>query len=155
MASIQAGWKGRTLYAIIDSTMAITSISSALTAARTEAGLSQRQLAAKAGTAQSLVARIERGQANPTMDTITRLVDAAGFDLEITVVPKPASDPIVELLKRDVDRSLLRENLKKTPQQRMRTLQAMAELVEETRRARAKRSAKRATKSVTKRGAKR
>jgi hypothetical protein len=33
------------------------------------------------------------------------------------------SDPVIELYKRDVDRTLLRENLKLTPEERVRKLQ--------------------------------
>jgi hypothetical protein len=32
-------------------------------------------------------------------------------------------DPVIELYKRDVDRTLLRENLKLTPEQRLQKLQ--------------------------------
>ena len=46
--------------------------------ARTRAGLSQRALARKAGTAQSVIARIERGQTSPTWETLERLLAAAG-----------------------------------------------------------------------------
>ena len=41
-------------------------------------------------------------------------------------MPEPVSlepDPVIELYKRDVDRTLLRENLKLTPEQRVRKLQ--------------------------------
>jgi transcriptional regulator with XRE-family HTH domain len=49
--------------------------------ARLRAGLTQRGLAAKAGTSQSVVARIERGTASPSVDTLARLLDASGFEL--------------------------------------------------------------------------
>ena len=49
--------------------------------ARRHAGLTQRQVARRARTAQSVVARIERGQTSPSWDTLTRLLAAAGFDL--------------------------------------------------------------------------
>jgi hypothetical protein len=44
-------------------------------------------------------------------------------------------DPVVEAYKRDVDRTLLRENLKLTPEERLRKLQAMQEWAVELRRA--------------------
>ncbi|HEX9691967.1 MAG TPA: hypothetical protein VGA22_07705 [Gemmatimonadales bacterium] len=44
-------------------------------------------------------------------------------------------DPVTEAYKRDVDRSLLRENLKKTPTERVRALMALQRLAEEARRA--------------------
>jgi transcriptional regulator with XRE-family HTH domain len=49
--------------------------------ARTRAGLTQRELAKRARTAQSVIARIERGQSDPSWETLTRLLAAAGFSL--------------------------------------------------------------------------
>lgn len=49
--------------------------------ARARAGLTQRELAKRARTAQSVIARIERGQSDPSWETLTRLIAAAGFDL--------------------------------------------------------------------------
>lgn len=49
--------------------------------ARILAGMTQRQLARKAHTAQSVVARIELGETSPSWHTLTRLLGAAGFDL--------------------------------------------------------------------------
>ena len=37
--------------------------------------------------------------------------------------PEFGSDPVIEAYKKDVDRSLLRENLKLTPDERLRKLQ--------------------------------
>jgi len=50
--------------------------------ARARAGLSQRQLARRARTAQSVVARIEGGLASPSWETLARLLAAAGFALD-------------------------------------------------------------------------
>lgn len=60
-------------------------------AARTRAGLSQRTLAERAGTAQSVVARIESGMVSPTWVTLTRLVEAAGFDLTAALALRPVA----------------------------------------------------------------
>ena len=49
--------------------------------ARRRAGVTQRELARRAGTAQSVVARIERGQTDPSMATLSRLLAAAGFEV--------------------------------------------------------------------------
>ena len=49
--------------------------------ARRRAGLSQRALARRAGTAQSVVARIELGVTDPSSGTLGALLDAAGFEL--------------------------------------------------------------------------
>ena len=44
-------------------------------------------------------------------------------------------DPVIEVYKRDVDRTLLRQNLKRTPEERWRTLAAATALADEMRRA--------------------
>jgi hypothetical protein len=44
-------------------------------------------------------------------------------------------DPVIEALKRDVDRTLLRENLKLTPQERFEKLENFVQFAEELRRA--------------------
>ena len=90
--------------------------------ARHAASLSQRELAERVGTSQSAIASLERGDANPTVETLARCAEAAGFELGLTLQPAPASDPVVERYKRDVDRSLLRENLRKTVDERLRAL---------------------------------
>lgn len=105
-------------------------------AVREGAGLSQRALAERAHTTQAVVARIESGASAPSLDTLRRLVTAAGYEMQLNVVRQPAPDPVIEAYKRDVDRTLLIENLRKTPEQRMQTLVAMACLSTEMRRAR-------------------
>ena len=57
--------------------------------ARLRAGLTQRELARRAETAQSVVARIELGRTSPTWETLTRLLAAAGFDLDATLAVRP------------------------------------------------------------------
>ena len=54
--------------------------------ARSDAGLSQRELARAAGTSQGAIAAYESGQRSPTLETLTRIVRAAGRDLRIQVV---------------------------------------------------------------------
>jgi len=61
--------------------------------ARTRAGLSQRQLAKRAGTAQSVVARIEGGQTSPTWDTLERLLAAADCAVNPQVEPRVVVEP--------------------------------------------------------------
>lgn len=48
--------------------------------------------------------------------------------------PPDFYDPVVEAYKKDVDRTLLRENLKLTPQQRCEKFERMMETVFELRR---------------------
>jgi transcriptional regulator with XRE-family HTH domain len=103
--------------------------------ARTRAALTQRELARRARTAQSIVARVERGQTRSSLDTIMRLLAAAGFGLHVELIPGATPDPLVEVYKRDIDRSLLRRNLQKTVDERVRSLQALAHLAGEAHRA--------------------
>lgn len=41
-------------------------------------------------------------------------------------LPRPERDPIIEAYKKDVDRTLLRERLKRTPTERLEDLAALA-----------------------------
>ena len=95
--------------------------------ARRRSGLAQIELAKRAGTSQSAVARLERGHASPTVATLERLVRAAGFDLRLELVPNSPADPVIEAYKKDVDRTLLRENLRKSVDERLRSLAEMQE----------------------------
>lgn len=58
------------------------------------AGLSQRGLAQRAGTAQSVVARIENGTTSPSWQTLTGLLGAAGFELRASLARRaPVASP--------------------------------------------------------------
>jgi transcriptional regulator with XRE-family HTH domain len=58
--------------------------------ARTAAGLTQRELARRARTAQSVVARIELRLTSPSWDTLSRLLAAAGFEARAELESRPA-----------------------------------------------------------------
>ncbi len=60
--------------------------------ARKRAGLSQRELGARAGTTQSSIARLEAGRTSPSLDTVRRLIRLCGLDLEVMIVPYDDSD---------------------------------------------------------------
>jgi transcriptional regulator with XRE-family HTH domain len=60
--------------------------------ARLRAGLTQSELAARAGTAQSGIARWESGRTTPSLDDVRRLVRLCGLDLEVAIVPRDDSD---------------------------------------------------------------
>jgi len=87
--------------------------------ARHRAALSQRELAERAGTAQSVVGRIESGQSSPTVETLANLLDAAGFELDAELIPRRDRDPVIELYKRDIDQTLLVENLRESVDERL------------------------------------
>ena len=75
--------------------------------ARTNAGLSRRALAARAGVPTSTVSRIEDELSEPTLSMLDRLIDAAGGRLAIEVVGSDDRPTIAELataLDRDAGR---------------------------------------------------
>jgi len=55
-------------------------------------GLTQSELALRAGTSQAAVARFETGVSNPSTATLQRLTRAAGFEVKIQLVPVKASN---------------------------------------------------------------
>jgi transcriptional regulator with XRE-family HTH domain len=59
---------------------------------RTDAGLTQRQLAERAGTSAAAVCLYESGRRVPRVDTLTRLVAATGASLVLRADPAPAID---------------------------------------------------------------
>lgn len=76
--------------------------------ARRRAGLSQRALAARTGVAQPTIARIERGQDDPRVGTLDRLLRAC--DETLATVPPAGSG---------IDRTEIRVLLALTPAQRV------------------------------------
>jgi len=61
-------------------------VASVIRGARTAAGLSQAELAERAGTSQPALARYETGTTLPTLPTLERLVAACGKRLEVRAV---------------------------------------------------------------------
>ena len=61
--------------------------------ARRRAGLSQHQLATRAGTSQATVSAYENGRKEPTVETFNRLLAAAASRL----VVEPAERPVVQV----------------------------------------------------------
>jgi len=68
--------------------------------ARNDRGLSQRKLARKAGTSQAAIAAYESGKRSPTLETLARIVRAAGLDLRIQLVPADSHDEWLALYER-------------------------------------------------------
>lgn len=54
--------------------------------ARLRAGLTQAELARRAATSQSAIARYERGDVSPRVDTLDRIVAACGLELRPSLV---------------------------------------------------------------------
>ena len=82
--------------------------------ARARAGVTQRELARRARTDQSVVARIESGSTSPSWETLSRLLEAAGLALDVTL--RPLAPELSHMLE-DVPRIL-----RLTPEQRLTEL---------------------------------
>src|SRR5690348_13970835 len=68
--------------------MRMTGSARLLLSARKAAGLTQRALARRARTSQSVIARIESGATSPSWQTLERLLNRAGFELRASVTVK-------------------------------------------------------------------
>jgi transcriptional regulator with XRE-family HTH domain len=90
--------------------------------ARTRAGLSQRQLALRAGVSQPAVARLESGRHTPSLTTLARLLAACGERLVLDSVPVD-----------DHDLSLLESTLALSVEQRIDRLLALQGFADELR----------------------
>src|SRR5438874_930193 len=60
-----------------------------LTWCRRHAGLSKRALARRAGTAPAAVVWMESGARDPSIGTLARCIEAAGYRLELDAWPAP------------------------------------------------------------------
>lgn len=67
---------------------------STIRAARIRAGLTQVELAANAHVAQSVVSAYEASKREPSFEMLRRLVSAAGFDLDVSLVPSAPMSPL-------------------------------------------------------------
>ncbi len=97
-----------------------------LKSARTQAGMTQRDLAKRARTAQSVVARVELGETNPSLRTLNRLVKAAGFNISAELEAIPTLDPT---LMDDVPRIL-----RMSPEERLREVAQVSRFIAAARR---------------------
>lgn len=92
--------------------------------ARRRAGLTQDQLARRLGTSQSAIARWESGAVSPTLETLSRVVEACG--LSLTIILGDADDH---------DLGLALTNTDLTPQERLEQLISGIRFTEELRNA--------------------
>jgi ribosome-binding protein aMBF1 (putative translation factor) len=76
--------KYRKAYEALDDEFAVAK---AVIAARNRAGLTQIELARKMGTTQPVVARMEGGRVQPSLQTLQRLAKATGSKLMIRFEP--------------------------------------------------------------------
>jgi transcriptional regulator with XRE-family HTH domain len=82
--------------------------------ARTRAGLSQGELSERSGKDRAQIARWERDVVTPSLETLRELLQACGFDLDMTLVLYKPPDPSDEVE--------LRRALSRTPQERLRAM---------------------------------
>lgn len=85
--------------------------------ARRLAGLTQRELALRLGTTQSAVSNWERGRDVPRVDTLARILEACGFEADMSFRRQD-----------DVDRAQIRQNLAMTPGERLESVRNVSEL---------------------------
>jgi len=95
-------------------------------AARDRAGLTQRALAHRCGTSQSVVARIENGRTDPSTSTLERLLAAAGFELRTVLELVPVAD---SHMLEDIARILAL-----TPEERLREVENVSRFAAAARR---------------------
>jgi transcriptional regulator with XRE-family HTH domain len=85
--------------------------------ARRLGGITQAELARRLGTSQSAVSNWERGRDTPRVDTLARILEACGFEADMTFRRLD-----------DVDRAQLRENLAMAPAARLASVRNVSRL---------------------------
>jgi transcriptional regulator with XRE-family HTH domain len=85
--------------------------------ARRLAGLTQAELARRLATTQSAVSNWERGRDTPRVDTLARILEACGFEADMTFRRHD-----------DVDRAQIRQNLAMTPAERLESVRNVSRL---------------------------
>ena len=105
-------------------------------------GLRQREAAELFNTTQPRISEVVRGKVDEfTIDSLVNMLAAAGIPHDVEPPRQPegaALDPVIEAYKPGVDRTLLRENLKRTPSERVGALVALQRLADEAAAARRK-----------------
>lgn len=79
-------------------------------AARKRQGLSQADLALRAGTRQSAISRLERDEISPSVETLSGLLEVMGEELELSTRPG----------RRDYDPLHRRATAKLSPEERLK-----------------------------------
>jgi uncharacterized protein len=83
------GWSRRNIYNALYNVTMIETAASTIRGARRRARLTQVQLADRAHIAQSVVSAYESARREPSLETLRKLVSAAGFELDVALVPSP------------------------------------------------------------------
>ena len=87
--------------------------------ARRRHGVSQRQLATRASTTQSVISRIERDKGSPSVETLRVLLYLLGEDLELKASPRDSG----------IDATLIDQQLRRSPTERLDYGVAFANMV--------------------------
>jgi transcriptional regulator with XRE-family HTH domain len=87
--------------------------------ARARHGVSQEQLAIRAGTTQSAISRIEKDRISPTVQTLTELLHLLGEDLVLAAEHRDAG----------IDSTLIEERLRMSGEERLEYGRAFADQV--------------------------
>lgn len=90
--------------------------------ARSVAGITQRQLAARASTTQPAISRWEHGHDEPRISTLADLLTACGLQLHLVLEPD------------EVDRAQICQQLAMTPSQRLESVTNLSRIVATARR---------------------
>lgn len=85
--------------------------------ARSRAGLGLREVARRAGTSHGTLRRYERGEVEPTVATVERIVAACGYELRVLLEPADRQDE-----------QLAASFARLTPAERLETLRRFDEL---------------------------
>jgi transcriptional regulator with XRE-family HTH domain len=85
--------------------------------ARRLGSITQAELARRLGTSQSAVSNWERGRDTPRVDTLARILEACGFEADMTFRRLD-----------DVDRAQLRQNLAMAPAARLASVRNVSRL---------------------------
>jgi hypothetical protein len=67
--------------------------------ARIKSGLSQAELATRAGVPATMISAYERDRRQPTLPTLLRLLEAAGFELRMELVARDDHDEVLAKLE--------------------------------------------------------
>jgi transcriptional regulator with XRE-family HTH domain len=90
--------------------------------ARKRAGLSQAELARRAGKPTSVIGRWERGEVKPSLETLLSLVRSCGLELRFRLQPRDDAQDAAILAALDL-----------TPEERLAQLQSWADFLHEAR----------------------
>ena len=96
--------------------------------ARTRAGLTQAELAERAGTVQSAIAAYEAGSRQPTVPALYRVLTAAGFDLRARLEPHDPHDDTLAEWEASLPATQRRRRRRQLDQSRRQARQWQAEL---------------------------